>query len=191
MRVVLVDNYDSYVFNLYQRIGELTGAAATVLRNDQTTVDAIAALDPTHLVLSPGPGDPARPAYVGVCPELVRTLSPRVPTLGVCLGHQVIGAVYGASIVREQPRHGKTSAIEHDGIGVLAGLPSPLVGMRYHSLVVDPETVPEVLRVTARTAEGIIMGLAHRTHPLFGLQFHPESIGTPEGPQILENFLAM
>ncbi len=190
MRVVLVDNYDSYVFNLYQRIGELTGCAATVVRNDRTSVEAIAALDPTHLVLSPGPGDPDRPAYVGVCPDLVRALSARVPTLGVCLGHQVIAAVFGAAIVRaDEPRHGKTSAIVHDGSGVLAGLSSPLVGMRYHSLVVDPATVPDTLRVTARTEDGVIMALEHVVYPLYGLQFHPESIGTPDGPRILENFL--
>lgn len=189
MRVVLVDNYDSYVFNLYQRIGELTGCAATVLRNDRTTVEAIAALDPTHLILSPGPGAPDDPAYFGVCPALVRALSPRVPTLGVCLGHQIIATVFGARVVRTAPRHGKTSEVEHDGTGVLAGQPSPLVGMRYHSLAVDPSTVPADLRVTARTPDGIIMGLQHRAHPIHGLQFHPESIGTPTGPSILETFL--
>lgn len=189
-RVVLIDNYDSYVYNLYQRLGEITGRAAVVLRNDRTTVEAVRALEPTHLVVSPGPGSPEKPEYAGICEALIHAFVGEVPILGVCLGHQAIGAAFGARIVRAPtPMHGKASRIVHEGTGLLRGLASPLVGMRYHSLVVDEATVPSDLAITARTEDGIIMALEHRDHPVFGIQFHPESIGTPDGIAILENFV--
>jgi anthranilate synthase/aminodeoxychorismate synthase-like glutamine amidotransferase len=189
-RVVILDNYDSFVYNLYQAIGELTGAAATVVRNDAVTLEQLIAAAPTHLIISPGPGTPEDPAYFGVCRAAILELGPRIPTLGVCLGHQGIAAALGGRIVRA-PRvmHGKTSLIEHDREGLFAGLPSPLRVMRYHSLVVDPGSLPEALAVTSRTLDGVIMSIAHRKWPIFGVQFHPESIGTPEGKRLLGNFL--
>ncbi|MFO7561787.1 MAG: aminodeoxychorismate/anthranilate synthase component II [Enhygromyxa sp.] len=189
-RVVILDNYDSFVYNLYQAIGELTGAAAKVVRNDAITIEGLIAHDPTHLIISPGPGTPEDPAYFGVCRAAILELGPRIPTLGVCLGHQGIAAALGGRIIRAPAvMHGKTSLIEHAGVGLFAGLPSPLRVMRYHSLVVDPETLPEALEVTSRTREGVCMSVAHREWPLVGVQFHPESIGTPEGKVLLGNFL--
>lgn len=189
-RVVLIDNYDSFVYNLYQSLGELTGVEAKVVRNDRTSVEAITAERPTHLVISPGPGNPEQPAWFGVCREIILTLGRTVPLLGVCLGHQGIGVAFGGRIIRA-PRvmHGKTSHVRHDGEGLFAGLESPLEVMRYHSLVIDPETLPASLRVTAATDEGLIMGVAHREFPIVGVQFHPESIGTRSGQRLLRNFL--
>ena len=190
-RVVLIDNYDSFVYNLYQSLGELTGVEAKVVRNDRTSVEAIIAERPTHLIISPGPGNPEQPAWFGVCHEVILTLGRTVPLLGVCLGHQGIGVAFGGRIIRA-PRvmHGKTSRVRHDGEGLFAGLESPLEVMRYHSLVIDPETLPASLRVTAATDEGLIMGVAHRQFPIFGVQFHPESIGTRSGQRLLRNFLS-
>lgn len=189
-RVIIVDNYDSYAYNLFQRIGEITGSAAKVLRNDETSLDEIRALDPTHIVISPGPGSPENPDYFGVCLEVIRELGKTVPLLGVCLGHQGIGYAFGGRVVRApKPMHGKTSSLSHDGEGVFLEVQNPCTVMRYHSLMVEKETFPSVLRVTAQTEDGVIMGLQHKTYPIWGLQFHPESIGTPSGIRMLQNFL--
>jgi anthranilate synthase/aminodeoxychorismate synthase-like glutamine amidotransferase len=191
-RVIILDNYDSFVFNLYQAVGEITGEAPMVFRNDSIQVSEIAALDPTHIIVSPGPGDPQHPKYFGTCNETIVQLGPKVPLLGVCLGHQGIAAAFGGEVVRgPMPTHGKTSLIVHDGEGVFEGVTSPIEGMRYHSLVVDKERLPEDLTVTATTPDGVVMGIRHRTHPIHGVQFHPESIGTPTGNRIVANFLAM
>jgi para-aminobenzoate synthetase/4-amino-4-deoxychorismate lyase len=190
-RVLFIDNYDSFVYNLVQYAGEL-GAVADVVRNDAVSVDELVAArargDFTHLVVSPGPGTPAD---AGVSREAIRRLGPTTPTLGVCLGHQAIGEVYGASVVRApEIVHGKPSLVHHDGRGVFAGLPSPLACARYHSLVIDPATVPADLEVTARTAGGVVMGVRHRIHPVEGVQMHPESILTSRGHDMLVSFLA-
>ncbi len=189
-RVLVVDNYDSFVYNLVQYLGEL-GADPVVERSDRFTLDDVEALDPDAILVSPGPGTPAD---AGISCDVIREWSGRRPVLGVCLGHQAIGEVYGGVVVRAgQVMHGKTSAIHHDGAGVFAGLPSPFEATRYHSLVVDPATVPDVLGVTAWTEEAgggrTIMGLRHREHDVEGVQFHPESILTGTGHHILQAFL--
>jgi anthranilate synthase component II len=185
--VFVLDNYDSFTYNLVQYLGEL-GAAITVKRNDEVTVSDIGAARPASIVISPGPG---RPEDAGVTMAVIRELGATIPILGVCLGHQAIGAVYGGSVVRAAvPMHGKTSTIEHDGRGVFAGLTEPFVASRYHSLVVSEDGLPAALEVTARTKEdGTIMGLRHRQLPVHGVQFHPESILTGEGRRILRNFI--
>ena len=184
-KVLVVDNYDSFVYNLVQEMGELS-ADPVVFRNDRITVDEARALEPDGIVISPGPG---RPEGAGVSMELIRAMAGEVPILGVCLGHQAIGAVYGGRIVHApELMHGKTSAVYHEGAGWLAGLPSPFTATRYHSLVV--ESFPEQLEVTARTADGTVMAMRHRSLPVEGVQFHPESILTTEGPRLLGNFLA-
>jgi anthranilate synthase/aminodeoxychorismate synthase-like glutamine amidotransferase len=185
--IVVVDNYDSFTYNLVQYLGEL-GATVTVVRNDEATVEQIAALQPQGIVISPGPG---RPEDAGITMSVIRELGERIPVLGVCLGHQAIGAVFGGSVVRAAtPMHGKTSTIEHVGRGVFTGLAGPFLASRYHSLIVADAGLPPELEVTARTSEdGSIMGLRHRTWPVHGVQFHPESILTGEGRRILRNFL--
>lgn len=185
--IFVLDNYDSFTYNLVQYLGEL-GATLEVRRNDQIALDAVASLAPTHIVISPGPG---RPEDAGVTVDLIRRFGPSIPILGVCLGHQAIGLVCGGRVVRAPvPVHGKTSVIEHDGGGVFAGLTSPIEASRYHSLVVAPDELPEDLIVSARTrSDGIIMGLRHRRWPLHGVQFHPESILTHDGRRMLRNFL--
>jgi len=184
--VFVLDNYDSFTYNLVQYLGEL-GARLLVRRNNQVTMSEVEALGPSHIVISPGPG---RPENAGVTADLIRQFGSRVPTLGVCLGHQAIGMVYGGRVVRAPvPMHGKTSVIEHDGRGVFAGLTSPIEASRYHSLVVSPEDMPEVLEVSARTRDGIVMGLRHREYPVHGVQFHPESVLTADGRRMLRNFL--
>jgi anthranilate synthase/aminodeoxychorismate synthase-like glutamine amidotransferase len=185
--IVVVDNYDSFTYNLVQYLGEL-GAAMTVVRNDQATVEQIAALAPQRIVISPGPG---RPEDAGITMPIIRALGERTPILGVCLGHQAIGAVFGGSVVRAAaPMHGKTSTIEHVGRGLFTGLASPLVASRYHSLIVADDGLPAELEVTARTTDDhAIMGLRHRSWPVHGVQFHPESILTGEGRRMLRNFL--
>lgn len=191
-RVVILDNYDSFVFNLYQTVGEITGSPPMVFRNDEVQVCDIAAVGPTHIILSPGPGDPRRLKYFGACRDTITQLGPTVPLLGVCLGHQGIAAAFGGEVVRgPMPTHGKTSLIVHDREGVFEGIESPMEAMRYHSLVVSKEQVPVELMVTATTPDGIVMGLRHCAYPIHGVQFHPESIGTPAGRQIIANFLAM
>jgi len=186
-RVLVLDSYDSFVYNLVQYLGEL-GADPHVYRNDALTVDDALALDPDAVLLSPGPG---RPEDAGILCALVPALAARgIPVLGVCLGHQGIGHVYGATVVRApELMHGKTSVIRHADQGVFAGLPNPLTATRYHSLVIDPATVPECLEVTAQTDDGIIMGVRHRELPVEGVQFHPESILTAAGHDLLKNFL--
>jgi len=183
--LVVIDNYDSFTYNLVQYFGEL-GAAPRVFRNDAITLEALAALGPTRLVISPGPGEPADG---GISNAAILRFSGQSPVLGVCLGHQCLGAVYGGS-VRRAPRlmHGKTSPIYHDGTGLFEGLPSPFEATRYHSLIVE-EPLPACLEMTAFTSEGEIMGLRHKDYPTFGVQFHPESILTEHGKQMLQNFL--
>jgi len=185
-RVFVVDNYDSFTHNLVQELGEL-GADVEVARNDAFTIPELVELAPDGVVISPGPGEPKD---AGLSNDVVRACAGRIPLLGVCLGHQCIGAVYGGRIVRAPELvHGKTSPIHHDGAGVFAGLPQPFPATRYHSLVVHPDTVAAELVVTARTARGLIMGLRHRTLAVEGVQFHPESILTSAGMDLLGNFL--
>jgi len=184
--VVIIDNYDSFVYNLVQELGEL-GARPEVFRNDQITVDELAAMNPDAIVISPGPG---RPSEAGISMQVIRELGERFPIFGVCLGHQAIGEVFGGDVVAAPTlMHGKVSDIHHEDKGVFVGLPTPFPATRYHSLVVDPATVPAVLEVTATTADGIIMGLRHRELLIEGVQFHPESILSPMGPRLLQNFL--
>ena len=185
-RVLVIDSYDSFVYNLVQYLGEL-GAEPIVVRNDQLTVDEALALQPDLVLLSPGPG---RPEDAGIiCAAIPAFAEAGVPVFGVCLGHQAIGHVFGGSVVRAPSlMHGKTSPIEHEGQGVFEGLPSPLTATRYHSLVIDPASMPDCLEVTA-TCDGIVMGVRHRTLPIEGVQFHPESILTAAGHDLLKNFL--
>jgi anthranilate synthase component 2 len=185
--VLVIDNYDSFTYNLVQYLGEL-GAEVAVVRNDAATVAEVAALHPARIVISPGPG---RPEDAGITMETIRLLGERIPILGVCLGHQAIGAAFGGSVVRaRQPMHGKTSTITHSGRGLFHGIEGPFLASRYHSLVVREDDLPASLEVTARTEEdGTIMGLRHREWPVSGVQFHPESVLTEEGRRILRNFL--
>jgi anthranilate synthase component II len=187
-RVLVIDNYDSFVYNLVQYLGEL-GAEPVVHRHDQVTPAELEALAPDAVLVSPGPG---RPEDAGVSNDAIRTFGERgVPVLGVCLGHQCIGQLYGGEVVGA-PRvmHGKTSTISHDGAGLFAGLPNPITATRYHSLVVERDSVPDVLTVTAESEDGLVMGLRHRDLPVEGVQFHPESILTESGHALLRNFLA-
>ena len=184
--LLIIDNYDSFTYNLVQYFGEL-GAEPLVKRNDEITVAEIEALQPEAVVISPGP---CTPKEAGISNEVIAQIGPRLPILGVCLGHQCIGHVYGGAVVRAgRLMHGKTSPILHDGTGVFVGLPSPFEATRYHSLIIDPPTVPATLVVNARTAEGEIMGVHHRDYPIHGVQFHPESILTRHGKDLLKNFL--
>ena len=191
--LLVIDNYDSFTFNLVQYLGELAGdhpvaAELRVERNDALSLEQIRALAPAAILLSPGPGDPDQS---GVCLDVLRELSPTVPTLGVCLGHQALAQVYGGRVVRaSELMHGKTSPVLHEGEGVFAGLPQPLTATRYHSLIADRASLPDCLEVTAWLEDGTIMGLRHRNHPhLQGVQFHPESVLTEAGHQLLANFL--
>ena len=186
--ILLLDNYDSFAFNLARYLEEL-GETVRVARNDRVTIAEIAALEPSHLVLSPGP---CTPAEAGVSVEVVRELGVRIPILGVCLGHQCIAVAGGGRIVRAlRPRHGVVSRVSHDGDGLFAGLPEPLEATRYHSLVVDPGSLDARLRMTARSAEGEVMGLAMADRPVWGVQFHPEALLTVSGHRLLANFLAL
>lgn len=185
--ILVIDNYDSFTYNLVQLFGEL-GAWPIVRRNDEVTLAEIADLGPSHIVISPGPGTPED---AGVSNDVIRRYHATIPILGVCLGHQCIGHVFGAPVVRaSRPMHGKTSLIYHDGRGLFGGLPDPFVATRYHSLVVR-RPLPEEVEVSAWTSDGEIMGIRHRDHPVEGLQFHPESILTQHGERILRNFLEM
>lgn len=186
-KILLVDNFDSFVYNLAQVFGAL-GAIPTVVRNDASLED-LERTDPDAVVISPGPGTPAES---GVSRAAIATFASRVPVLGVCLGHQCIGEVFGGTVERAPvgPRHGKTSPIEHDGRGVFEGLPSPMTATRYHSLVIADDGFPEALEVTARSSDGVVMGVRHKELPVEGVQFHPESVLTTEGPQMMQNFLA-
>ena len=186
--ILVIDNYDSFTYNLVQYLGEL-GEAPDVRRNDAVTVDGIRALAPEAIVVSPGP---CTPAEAGVSAPLIAALAGRVPILGVCLGHQCIGAACGGLVVRSRaPVHGKTSRIHHDGRTIFTGLPAPITGTRYHSLVIDPDRLPPSLEVSARTEDGVVMGVRHRTAIVEGVQFHPESVLTECGHAILRNFLAL
>jgi anthranilate synthase/aminodeoxychorismate synthase-like glutamine amidotransferase len=187
LRVFMVDNYDSFTYNLVQLIGEI-GAEITVMRNDKTTLEEIAAWGPSHIVISPGP---CTPAEAGISMDVIERFAGEVPLLGVCLGHQCIGQVFGGTVRRgAYPVHGKIAAIEHDGRTVFRGVPSPFVATRYHSLVVD-EAVPNELEISAWTDTDVVMGLRHRTLPVEGLQFHPESVLTVEGEALMRNFLGV
>ena len=186
-RILVIDNYDSFVYNLVQYLGEL-GAQPIVHRCDALTIDEVDAIDPDGVLISPGPG---RPEDAGISNEIIRTFGGRAPVLGVCLGHQCIGEVFGGEVVRApQVMHGKTSQIRHRDVGVFAGLPNPLEATRYHSLVVERDSVPDVLEITAETDDGLVMGLRHREHDIEGVQFHPESILTVGGHDLLRTFLA-
>ncbi|XWX04781.1 aminodeoxychorismate/anthranilate synthase component II [Aggregatilineales bacterium SYSU G02658] len=186
--ILVIDNYDSFTYNIVQEMGEL-GAQIEVVRNDQVTVDQVRAMQPTHIVISPGPGFPKSS---GISPDVIRELGPTTPLLGVCLGHQAIGEVFGGVVSHaKRQMHGKISMIHHDDDPLFRGLPNPFQATRYHSLVVLPETLPPDLVVTAWTDEDEIMGLRHKHYPILGVQFHPESILTTNGIQIFRNFLAM
>ena len=185
-RIFLVDNYDSFTYNLFQFLSEL-GAQVDVRRNDRFTLDEIDAMQPDGIVISPGPG---RPSEAGLTPRVIERFAGEYPILGVCLGHQAIGEVFGGRIVRAPALfHGKVSEIQHDGQSLYQGLPNPFIATRYHSLVIEPSTVPDCLEVTARTSDGVIMGVRHRELPIEGVQFHPESALTNEGKQLLANYL--
>jgi anthranilate synthase/aminodeoxychorismate synthase-like glutamine amidotransferase len=185
--ILLLDNYDSFVWNLARYVREL-GGEPLVLRNDAVTLGEIAGMAPSHIIISPGP---CTPTEAGASLDVIRRFGPTVPTLGVCLGHQAIGAAYGGRVVRAaRPMHGKTSDISHDGTGLFAGLPSPFKATRYHSLVVERASLPADLRVTATAEDGEIMAVRHRAHPVVGTQFHPESVLTEGGHAILGRFLA-
>ncbi len=185
--LLLIDNYDSFTYNLYQYLSEL-GADVVVRRNDECSVEQAEQLAPSHIVISPGPGTPHE---AGCSNAIIRELGPRIPTFGVCLGHQCIGEVFGGRVIRApEPVHGKTAFISHSGAGVLRGLPDPFEAIRYHSLIVERATLPRELAITAETRDGLIMGLRHREYPITGVQFHPESILTTVGKDILRNFLA-
>ena len=185
--ILVIDNYDSFTYNLVQYLGEL-GADVRVRRNDEVTIGEIDVMAPEQILISPGPG---RPENAGITPDVIRHFGPRTPILGVCLGHQAIGMVYGGTVTRAaSPMHGKTSTVVHDGRGVFQGITAPFPAGRYHSLVIAPETVPAELEVAATTKEdGTIMAVRHRTYPVHGVQFHPESILTEEGRTLLRNFL--
>lgn len=184
--IVLIDNYDSFTFNLVHFLGEL-GAVCEVRRNDKITPEEVLAMRPDGIVLSPGP---CTPNEAGICLDLVAAAAGRVPLLGVCLGHQAIGQAFGGDVIRApEPVHGKTSNVYHADSDVFSGLPDPFTATRYHSLIVDKATMPDTLEMTAWTDDGIIMGLRHKVLPVFGVQFHPESIATSHGRDILKNFL--
>jgi anthranilate synthase/aminodeoxychorismate synthase-like glutamine amidotransferase len=186
--VLVIDNYDSFTYNLVQYLGEL-GAEVQVVRNDSLTVEEVLRLAPERIVLSPGP---CTPNEAGICVPLIRAAAGKVPLLGVCLGHQAIGAAFGGEIVRaRRPMHGKTSLVHHTGVGVFRGLPNPLRVIRYHSLVIRRESLPAELEITAETDEGEIMGVRHRHYPIEGVQFHPESIMSEAGMELLRNFLSL
>lgn len=184
--LLLLDNYDSFTYNLYQYLSEL-GALVEVRRNDQVTLEEIEQMQPERIVISPGP---CTPNEAGISCQVIERFGPRIPLLGVCLGHQAIGQVYGGRVIRApEPMHGKTSRIYHQGQGILHDLPNPFEANRYHSLIVERATLPDVLEITAESEDGLIMGLRHRTYPIQGVQFHPESIMTPHGKDLLQHFL--
>lgn len=184
--ILIIDNYDSFVYNLAQYVGEL-GWQPAVYRHDVISIEEIESLSPSHILISPGPGTPLDG---GISNDVIKYLGGRIPILGVCLGHQCIGYVYGGTVGRGAPTHGKTSVIHHDGKTIYKGLPNPLEGGRYHSLVVEPGTIPDCLEISARTADGEVMGIRHREYVVEGVQFHPESVLTDTGHDILRAFLS-
>ncbi|MCR9191695.1 MAG: aminodeoxychorismate/anthranilate synthase component II [Gammaproteobacteria bacterium] len=184
--ILIIDNYDSFVYNIARYVSEL-GYAPTVIRNDAITLAEVQSMAPNKIILSPGPCDPL---HAGICLEVIREFGEHIPILGICLGHQAIGQAYGGKVGRAgKPIHGKSTVITHDGAGIFQNLPNPLKGGRYHSLVVEEDALPDCLVVTARSPEGEIMALSHQTYPVFGVQFHPESIMTEQGDRLLRNFL--
>jgi anthranilate synthase component 2 len=189
MKIVILDNYDSFTYNLYQYLAELD-SKPLVFRNDQLSFEDFRALRPERIVISPGPGSPENPRYFGICRQVIVEMGPHTPILGVCLGHQGIISAFGGRIVRApQPMHGKTSIVYHNNRGILKGLRNGFEVMRYHSLVGEKDTMPDCLEITAKTWDEVIMGVQHKVHPIYGIQFHPESIGTPVGKRILRKFL--
>ncbi|MDI3528320.1 MAG: anthranilate synthase component [Thermoanaerobacter sp.] len=184
--ILIIDNYDSFTYNLYQYVGEMNNKIF-VIRNDEVSVKDIEKLNPEKIILSPGPG---RPENAGICVDVIKSLGDKIPILGICLGHQAIGYAYGAKIVKANKiMHGKTSLVFHKGEEIFKDIKNPIVAMRYHSLVIDRQTLPRNLEITAYTEEGVIMGVRHNKYPVYGLQFHPESILTEQGKEILRNFL--
>jgi anthranilate synthase component 2 len=189
MKIAILDNYDSFTYNLYQYLAELD-SKPLVFRNDELAFEDFRALQPDRIVISPGPGNPENPQYFGICRRVILEMGPVTPILGVCLGHQGIVSAFGGRVVRApQPMHGKTSVVYHNNKGILKGLRNGFEVMRYHSLVGEKETMPDCLEVTAKTWDDVIMGVQHKTYPIYGIQFHPESIGTPVGKRILRKFL--
>ena len=186
--IFVLDNYDSFTYNLVQYMGEL-GAEMVIRRNDDLTLDEVEALAPERILLSPGP---CTPQEAGILIPLIQRFAGKVPILGVCLGHQAIGAAFGGDVIRApQLMHGKTSAVDHDGKSIFAGIESPMTCTRYHSLIVSEQTLPNELEISARSSDGIIMGLRHREHPIEGVQFHPESVLTQDGKRLIQNFLEL
>ena len=184
--LLMIDNYDSFTYNLYQYLSEL-GATVVTIRNDKTTIDEVSSMSPDGIIISPGP---CTPREAGISNQVIKSFGSYMPILGVCLGHQCIGDVYGATVDRaDEIRHGKTSMVNHNNTGIFTGLPNPFEAIRYHSLEVYRDTIPDSLEVTAWTDQGMIMGLRHKEYPVEGVQFHPESILTPVGHDLLQNFL--
>jgi anthranilate synthase component 2 len=186
--ILIIDNYDSFTYNLYQLIGQID-QDIKVVKNDELSLDEIRKLEPDSIVISPGPGNPGNKRDFGVCTNVIMELGSEIPILGVCLGHQGIFRAFGGEIIRNQPVHGKQSCINHSGDGIFEGIENPLPAARYHSLSCSEKSKPECMEVTARTPDGMIMGIKHAEKPIYGLQFHPESVGTDHGIQILKNFL--
>lgn len=186
--ILLIDNYDSFTYNLYQLIGTHR-KDIKVIRNDEMGVEEIRNLKPECIIISPGPGNPKKARDFGVCRQVITKLGDKIPILGICLGHQGIFNSFGGDIIRTEPVHGKNSFIEHNQNDLFADVSNPLPAIRYHSLICQEETLPECLEIIARTSEGVIMGIKHKKNPIYGLQFHPESIGTEEGSKIISNFL--
>lgn len=190
-KTLIIDNYDSFVFNLVQYIGE-QGGKPIVVRNNEVSIQDIEEINPTHILISPGPGHPADPEYFGICSDVIHYFGEKTPILGVCLGHQGITTTFGGKVVKApEIMHGKTSPITHNKKGIFKNISSPIEAMRYHSLVSEGSSFPSDLEITAQTDDGIIMGLRHKKFPIHGVQFHPESIGTPAGMQMVKNFLEL
>lgn len=192
MKTLIIDNYDSFTYNLFQYIGEM-GGNPIVVRNNEVTLSDIKKGNYSHIVISPGPGSPDDPAYFGICRDVIQTIGTQIPLLGVCLGHQGIVSAFGGKVIRAPLiRHGKTSVIKHNGKIIFNGITNPLIGMRYHSLIGEKKTMPKDLVITAYAQDdAVVMAIAHRVYPIYGVQFHPESIGTEDGKLLLKNFLCI
>lgn len=188
--ILIIDNYDSFTYNLYQLVGQIH-RDIIVKRNDEITLDEIRELKPDGIIISPGPGNPMNERDFGICTSIIKNLGGEIPILGVCLGHQGIFATFGGEIIRTEPVHGKTSPIYHNGENIFQGINNPLPAARYHSLLCNEKTVPDCMEIIAKTSDGMIMGIKHLDKPIIGLQFHPESVGTYEGISILKNFIRM
>jgi anthranilate synthase component 2 len=188
--ILIIDNYDSFTYNLYQLIG-LYNQDIKIIRNDELSLEEIRNLRPKYIIISPGPGSPEKISDFGVCQQVIKELGSEIPILGICLGHQGVFNAFGGNIVQNEPVHGKKSQIEHNEDELFQGVSNPLPAIRYHSLVCQEDSLPDCLEVTARTPEGLIMAIKHRKNPIFGLQFHPESVGTRDGSKIIGNFLGM